>query len=89
MKSIIEQLYAGNIAPCERRFTPEYRALNGLFSDACDAFRKSLSTQQRKDFEQVLDRYTQLMTCDGKELFHVGFCMGAQIMMEVLRLPDE
>lgn len=87
MKNIIQELYAGNITPCDRRPTKEFKTLNELYSTEYENFRKLLSDEQKPAFDRMMDAYTTLLCCDGRELFQTGFCLGAQIMLEALYPP--
>ncbi len=87
MKNMIHELYAGNITPCDRQPSEEYTALNEEFATACSKFLPQLTDEQWPAFNSVMDAYMYLLCCDGKELFQIGFRLGAQLTLEALYPP--
>ena len=83
MKSILHQLYDGEIAPWEQ-FTP---TLTDCRAKRQEHLRRTLTEEQRKELEEVMDEQLALFPLEQAESFIKGFRLGAGIMMEVLSPP--
>lgn len=86
MKSILHQLYDGEIAPWEQ-FTPtltDCRAKRQEHLRHYESLRRTLTEEQRKELEEVMDEQLALFPLEQAESFIKGFRLGAGIMMEVL-----
>lgn len=86
MKSILEELYGGNINPDELIVSkdPEYRPLNKRISDTLDIWKKKLSENDYSQLESLLDLCSKSSSMEASESFMYGFKLGALIMIEVL-----
>lgn len=86
MKSILEDLYDGNIYPAELIISknPEYQTLSRKVSDVMDVWRKKLSEDDYNQLESLLDLRSELGSMEASASFMYGFKLGALIMMEVL-----
>ena len=86
MKSILQELYDGNIYPDELIISkdPEYQPLSQKVSDVLDIWRKKLSEDDYDQLESLLDLRSELGTMEATASFNNGFKLGALIMMEVL-----
>lgn len=86
MKSILEELYDGNIYPDELIISkdPEYRPLNKRISDMLAMWKNKLSEDDYNQLENLLDLRSQSGSMEASESFMYGFKLGALIMMEVL-----
>ena len=62
MKSILEDLYDGNIYPAELIISknPEYQPLSQKVSDVMDIWRKKLSEDDYNQLESLLDLRSEL-----------------------------
>ena len=62
MKSILEDLYDGNIYPAELIISknPEYQPLSQKVSDVMDIWRKKLSEDDYNQHESLLDLRSEL-----------------------------
>lgn len=91
MKSILHQLYDGEIAPWEQ-FAPTLTAYQSQRREHLrhyESLRKSLTEEQRKELEEVMDEQLALFPLEMAESFIKGFRLGAGIMMEVFSLPGK
>ena len=85
MPNILEDLYYGNISPCQRTVRPDSRVkelmqkqsdleakLNGLFTE-----------EQRANFEQYLSVCADLLDANCLDSFITGFRLGALFTHEI------
>jgi len=86
MKSILEELYRGNLNPEERMIPtdPEYRLLNRKLSDLMVEAKQRFSEDDFKTLEEILDLNGETSSMVASEAFVQGFRMGALMMVEVL-----
>ena len=84
-KSIIRELFEGNICPSENIFpsVPRYRPLAKKACEAEAAFEKILSKDDFKRFEEYLDMKCELKGMVIEEAFVYGFRLGIMVMSEV------
>lgn len=85
MKSILEELYRGNLNPQEQMVPtiPEYRLLNRKISYLMEELKQRLSEDDFKAIEEILDLNGESNSMLTSEAFVQGFRMGALMMMEV------
>ncbi|NWL88667.1 hypothetical protein DMN77_13930 [Paenibacillus sp. 79R4] len=85
MKSVIEELYYGNLHPEERIVPtdPEYRPLNRKISKLIEEARERLSENDFALLEQILDLTNDSNSMVTSTSFVEGFRMGALVMVEV------
>ena len=91
MKTILEELYDGNIYPDELIISkdPEYRPLNKKISEAMEMWKKKLSEGDFEQLEALLDLRCKSSSLDATASFMYGFRLGAVIMIEVLTGKEE
>ncbi|MFM9277844.1 DUF6809 family protein [Paenibacillus jiagnxiensis] len=87
MKSILEELYRGNLDPEERMVPtdPEYRPLNRKISEFMEEVKQRFSESDFAALEQILDLNDESNSMLASEAFVQGFRMGALVMVEVFR----
>lgn len=85
MKSILSDLYNGNINPFERVVPQgeEYRNLNRKIDEELQKFKKILSQENYDKVENVLDLAAQASCMEIEESFINGFRTGTMFMVEV------
>lgn len=85
MKSVIEELYYGNLHPEERIVPsdPEYRPLNRKISKLIEEARERLSENDFALLEQILDLTNDSNSMVTSTSFVEGVRMGALVMVEV------
>ena len=86
MRSILEELFYGNICPntdC-RSHDKETKQLKGYIADHHDNLLSSLNDQQKEILEKFDDCYNELADINEREIFSYAFKLGARIMLEVL-----
>ena len=86
MRSILEELFYGNVCPntdC-RSQEKESKELIGYLADHHDALLKELTDKQREILEKFDDCYNELTDINEREIFVYAFRLGARIAIEVL-----
>ena len=86
MKSILEELFYGNICPntdCRSK-DKDTRELMGYIADHHDNLNKTLSDKQKEQLEKFDDCYNELTDINERELCIYAFRLGARITLEVL-----
>jgi len=86
MRSILEELYYGNICPdtdC-RDHSEETKQLMKYVVDHHEKLLSTLNGEQREIFEKFDDCNLELTDINEKRIFVYGFRLGAKIMLEVL-----
>ena len=86
MRSILEELFYGNVCPntdC-RSQDKETKELIGYIADHHDALLKELTDKQKEILEKFDDCYNELTDINEREIFVYAFRLGARIAIEVL-----
>lgn len=86
MKSILEELFYGNICPntdC-RSSDKETKQLMGYIADHHDNLLSTLNDQQKEILEKFDDCYNELTDINEREIFSYAFRLGMMIAIEVL-----
>ena len=86
MRSIIEELFYGNICPntdCRSR-DKETKQLMGYIADHHDNLLSTLNEQQKELLEKFDDCYNELTDINEREIFSYAFKLGMRIAIEVL-----
>ena len=86
MRSILEELFYGNICPntdC-RSHDKETKQLMGYIADHHDNLLSTLNDQQKEILEKFDDCYSELSDINEREIFSYAFKLGMRIAIEVL-----
>ena len=86
MRSILEELFYGNICPntdC-RSADKETKQLMGYIADHHDNLLSTLDDKQKEILEKFDDCYNELTDINEREIFNYAFKLGAKIMLSVL-----
>ena len=86
MKSILEELFYGNICPntqCRNK-DKETKELMGYIADHHDALMAELNDKQRETFEKFDDCWDELTDINEREIFIYAFKLGMKVAIEVL-----
>ena len=89
MRSILEELFYGNICPntdC-RSQDKETKQLMGYIADHHDNLLSTLNDQQKEVLEKFDDCYNELTDINEREIFTYAFTLGAKIVFEILSKP--
>ena len=86
MRSILEELFYGNICPntdCRSR-DKETKQLMGYIADHHDNLLSTLNEQQKEILEKFDDCYNGLIDINEREIFAYAFKLGAKLMLTVM-----
>ena len=91
MKSILEELWRGNVNPQEdsRNNTPEMKKLMEYMARHHDNLLKVLTEEQRDIFERLDDCWSEYASLAEETIFVYAFRLGAQMMLDILRKENE
>ena len=86
MKSIINDLWHGNIVPQEdsRNNSPEMKELMEYLARHHDDLLKTMSDEQKEIFEKFDDCWSEYMSLAEKAIFVYAFKLGGRLMLEML-----
>ena len=91
MKSVLEELWYGNVCPdteC-RKVTKEIKRLMGCIAEHYDKLKGTLTDEQKGILERFEDRYTELTDVNERKIFVYAFRLGARMAMEMMSFgPD-
>ena len=90
-KSILQQLYDGEIYPAENiigNANPELQKINDRLAGEKAAFIKSLSEADRANFQKVNDLNDESAALYGYECFAHGFKLAVSLLTESLNGAD-
>ena len=84
--SIIEELYYGNICPCEMPIikTEEYQTALKKLVDYEKSLLETLSNEQRELYNKMMENKIVVEMTESVEKFKSGFKLGAKFMQESL-----
>ena len=90
MKSILEELFYGNICPSTacRSADKETQELMGYVADHHETLLEELTDKQRETLEKFDDCYSELTGINERDIFIYAFKLGMRIAIEVLS-PDK
>ena len=86
MRSILEELFYGNICPntdCRSK-DKETKELMGYIADHHSALNETLTDKQKELFEKFNDCYDELTDINEREIFVYAFRLGMRIAIESL-----
>ena len=86
MKSVLEELFYGNLCPntdCRSK-EKEVKELMGYIADHHDALIAQLNEKQKEIFEKFDDCWDELTDINEREIFVYAFKLGMRIAIEVL-----
>lgn len=84
--SIIEELYYGNITPCDKcaKSTSEYQTFSKKFLTLETDLNKSLNAENQKRLEKLLEICFEQEAILEKDAFMRGFRLGGQIAFDIV-----
>ena len=86
MRSILEELFYGNICPntdCRSK-DKATKELMGYIADHHSALNETLTDKQKEIFEKFNDCYDELTDINEREIFVYAFRLGMRIAIEVM-----
>ena len=87
MKSIINELWRGNIVPQEdsRNNSPEMRELMEYMARHHDELLKTMTDEQKETLEKFDDCWSEYMSLAETAIFEYAFKLGMQIAIETIK----
>jgi len=91
MKSMIRELWRGNVMPPEdsRQNTPEMKQLLEYISRHNDDLQKSMTDEQKEIFEKFHDCWSEYADLSDEAIFTYAFKLGMRIAVEGLEMDTE
>ena len=85
MPNILEDLYYGNLSPCQRAVRPDSKARKFMQkqSDIESKLNDTFTEEQRETFEQYLSVSADLLDANCLDSFITGFRLGARFTHEI------
>ncbi|MDR9857720.1 hypothetical protein RJP21_29445, partial [Paenibacillus sp. VCA1] len=85
MKSILEEIYYGNLRPEEQIVPtdPKYRSINRKLTELIEEAKQRFSESDFAALEEILDLNGESNSILASASFVQGFRMGALVMVEV------
>ena len=86
MKSMIKELWRGNVMPPEdsRHNTPEMKQLLEYISRHNDDLLKTMTDEQKEIFEKFEDCWGEYASLSDEMLFEYAFKLGARLILDVM-----
>ena len=86
MKSIINEIWHGNIIPQEdsRTNTPQMRELLGYMARHREELEKSFTDEQKEIFEKFHDCWVEYTSLAEAAIFEYAFRLAARLAIEIL-----
>lgn len=90
MKSILEELWYGNVYPSDncREIKKETKDLMKYLAEHHDNLYATLTKKQREMLEKFDDYYAELTDINERAIFVYAFRLGAKMMLEIM-LPQK
>ena len=82
----LENLYNGNINPCDSEWlknNADYKKLLSLVSHAQEKLKATLTDEQQKLFDNYLVNANELSVIIDEAIFKEGFSLAMEIMIEI------
>ncbi|MCI9082960.1 MAG: hypothetical protein HFI70_11855 [Lachnospiraceae bacterium] len=89
MSTILQQLYSGKICPAEQ-YRPLQESYRKMRSEHCSHYTDFIKRLEQLDppldkrFIEIMDEQLDTIPLDFSSMFIDGFCLGAQMMIEIL-----
>lgn len=89
--NILEDLYYGNINPCEREFKKgsTYSQLLGYIVRHQQDLQKRMNDEEKEVFEKFTECTNEMYSMTEREAFVSGFTLGARIIIDVMNTELE
>ena len=87
MKSMIKELWHGNIIPQEdsRTNSKEMKELLGYMAKHHEELEKSFTDEQKETFEKFHDCWGEYASIAEEAIFEYAFKLGARLIMDIQR----
>ena len=86
MKSMIKELWHGNISPQEdsRNNSPEMKELMEYMARHHEDLLKTMTDEQKEIFQKFHDCWSEYASLSDEALFEYAFKLGAKMALEIL-----
>lgn len=81
MRSVIEDLYYGNLCPLTQM--KQYHKNNDEFLQEMDTFFQKLDTEKSRKLDEFMSKQLEIMSQQVEQAFTYGFKLGVQLTSEV------
>lgn len=86
--TVLEDLYYGNIQPCDNKQSAEVRRKLSAMTAAEEKMMETISDDaQRAEVIEMFNKQTELIALCERDTFIDGFRLGARLMIETLTTP--
>ena len=83
--AVLEDLFCGNIQPCNNKQSAEVRRKLSAMNAAEEKLMEAISDDaQRAEVLEMFNKQTELITLCERDTFIDGFRLGARLMIETL-----
>lgn len=83
--TLLEDMYYGNIQPCEYEQSTEVRRRLSDMTDLAEILKEAMPDNHlRSEIERVFEKQTELIALCERDAFIAGFKLGVRIMTEIL-----
>ncbi|MCL2773372.1 MAG: hypothetical protein FWD71_08470 [Oscillospiraceae bacterium] len=82
-KTILQQLFDGELYPSETINDPESRKISSIIAEEREYLFERLSDGDRESLRKMNDLYHEVTNIYGNECFACGFRLGALLLIEV------
>lgn len=91
MKSVIGQIYVGDLCPSERTIScvSEFRTARDVAVQAHDSFEDKLCQPMKQELDEYLSKESDVTAYHIEQAFADGFKVGAQMILEVLEMDRD
>lgn len=88
--SIIEELYHGNISPSQKYIKEgsELQKTNNKLIEHIEQLLPLLNEEEKRLYEKIEEAMFRLNEISEKERFFEGFCIGAQMVWEIVHFKS-
>ena len=90
MKSVINELYNGEISPVETE-TPrdeKYRCTVNRVGQEIEELEELLTKEQYKKLEHMMDMNAEIFNMENRAVFAEGLRLGILLMVEIYRMDE-
>ena len=83
--TLLEDLYYGNIQPCEYKQSAEVRWKLSDMTDLAEILKEAMPDDHlRSEIERVFEKQTELIALCERDAFIAGFKLGVRMMIETI-----
>lgn len=82
--TLLEDLYYGNIQPCEYKQSSEVRRKLSDMTDLAEILREAMpDVRLQSEIERAFNKQTELIALCERDAYLAGFKLGARMMIEI------